>query len=97
MLQSTNFHSHYSAHFALAVVVKPWCCLSEDSSEKTTVLYFDSLRVRTPLVSSRLIARAIIQLDAIRAWMPANKSVDIGFADEVEHQIIFMEVKASQP
>jgi hypothetical protein len=92
-LQSTN--SHYSAHFALAVVVKPWHCLTEDSSEKTTVLYFDSLPERTPLASSKLIARVVIELDAIRAQMPANDTVDVGFVGEVKRRIAFIRVKAS--
>lgn len=91
-LQSTNSRSHYSAHFALAVVVKPWSCLSKDSSEKTTVLYFDSSRERTPLASASLIARAVIELNAIRT----NESVDTGFAEEVERRIAFIQVKASQ-
>ena len=78
------------------MIVKPWNCLSEASSEKTTVLYFDSLPERLPLASSRLIARVVIELDAIRAQMPANESVNVGFANEVKHRIAFIRVKASQ-
>jgi len=95
-LQSTNARSDYSGHFALAVVVKPWSCLSSDSSEKTTVLYFDSLHDRGRLASSRLMAKIIIELDAIRAQVPVNESVDASFAEEIKRRIVFIPVKASQ-
>src|ERR1700735_502076 len=95
-LQSTDLRSQYSAHFALAIVVKPWSCLSQDSREKTTVLYLDSSRERMPLASPSLIARAVIELDAIRTQMPAAESVDISFAEEVKHRIELIQVKASQ-
>ena len=72
-----------NAHFVLAVVVKPWSCLNNDSSEKTTVLYFDSLCGRTPLASSSLIASIIIELDAIQAQRPVSESVDASFASSI--------------
>ena len=75
--------------------MNPWSCLRGDSNEKTTVLYFDSLCQRPPLASSGLFARIVIELNAIRANIPADKPVDVGFVEEVKDRIAFVKVKAS--
>lgn len=90
-----NSLSQYSAHFALAVVVNPWSCLSEDGKATTTVLYFDSQPMGPMLATSQIMAGLIIELDEIRARVLVNKSVDTGYVEEVSQRIKFVKVKGS--
>jgi hypothetical protein len=94
---NTDSPVHDRAHFAVAIIVNPWNCLSEGNEVPTSVLYMDSIPSGTPLASSDLISKAIVEWDAIRQGKAVNEPVDLALARDAGSRVKFISVKVSQP
>lgn len=59
------------------------------------MLYFDSKREFSPLVSQDSFAKAVLELDAIRQGKDANESIDFSMAGDIESRFSFQPVDVS--
>lgn len=94
-LTNAHFNTSYSAHFAMAVVHKPWACLENSEEQHTTLLYFDSMRRSKPLATCKQFARVILEFDAVRRGADISEPTDAALIDRIASSLIFKSVEVS--
>ena len=85
---------YYRGHFALAVVMNPWACLTFNSAAQTRVFYFDSMPEQMPLATRELFAAIIWELDTIRQGTVMDR-IDVSDVSTAESRITFEPVPVS--
>jgi hypothetical protein len=89
-------HICVSSHFALAVVVNPWCCMDVNSMDQTTILYFDLRCEGVPLATPDVFAKLIVEWDAIWLGKGADEPVDVALIECIKPRIAFETVKVRE-